>query len=50
MRPLNKPTTAPNYTDGSPYREAKVDLIQSLGEYCSYCERHINDKKALVAL
>lgn len=47
MRPLNKPTTAPNYTDGSPYREAKVDLIQSLGEYCSYCERHINDKKAL---
>lgn len=47
MRPLNKPTTAPNYIDGSPCREAKADLIQSLGEYCSYCERHINDKKAL---
>jgi len=40
MRPINK-GTAPNiYTK---YGEAKDDLRDKLGSYCSYCEMNISN-------
>ncbi len=40
MRPVQK-TTAPRMY--SRYKDAKTDLIDNLGEYCSYCEERINE-------
>lgn len=38
MRPVKKNDTNNNY---SKYSDARSDLIDQLGEYCSYCERYI---------
>lgn len=38
MRPVNKGEAPNRYSD---YKNARVDLIKRIGEYCSYCERFI---------
>lgn len=54
MRPLDKSTYTENKTSYTPYGDAKPDLINALGPFCSYCERegfstaldveHVEDK------
>jgi uncharacterized protein (TIGR02646 family) len=36
MRPVDKGTNATSFTQ---YPESKNDLLEQIGEYCSYCER-----------
>lgn len=38
MRPITKGTSPKTYTA---YADAKGDLTRTIGNYCSYCERHI---------
>ena len=38
MRPVDKGAAPAVYTH---YKNARVDLIGRLGDYCSYCERQI---------
>lgn len=56
MRPVDKSSYTANQEEYKPYGNAKPDLIQALGSYCSYCERqgfssaldveHLEDKNA----
>ncbi|MGL5052229.1 MAG: HNH endonuclease [Cetobacterium sp.] len=41
MRPVNKGDSPRVYKD---YKDAKWDLIEKLGEYCSYCEMNISNQ------
>ena len=55
MRPLDKSLYTTNKFEYYPYGDAKQDLIEAIGSFCSYCERegfsssldveHIEDKK-----
>ncbi len=55
MRPIDKSTYTKNKSEYNPYNNAKTDLIEAIGNFCSYCERegfsssldveHILDKK-----
>ncbi|OWP78450.1 HNH endonuclease [Flavobacterium oreochromis] len=38
MRPINKGTSPQVFTN---YKDAKQPLVDRIGRYCSYCERHI---------
>lgn len=38
MRPVDRGSSPRTYTN---YRDAQPDLIERLGDYCSYCERQI---------
>ena len=38
MRPVDKGTAPRNY---SQYQDAQRDLVERIGDYCSYCERQI---------
>lgn len=40
MRPLNKRMFTAHKPQYKPYGSAKNDLMQAIGSYCSYCERH----------
>lgn len=40
MRPLNKRLFTARKAQYKPYGSAKNDLMQAIGGYCSYCERH----------
>lgn len=44
MRPVDKGTAPRVYTD---YQQALPDLVDRLGEYCSYCERRIETNLAV---
>lgn len=54
MRPVDKSLYTTNQVQYDPYGDAKPDLIEAIGKYCSYCERegfssaldveHIKDK------
>ncbi|EKT3967480.1 HNH endonuclease [Flavobacterium psychrophilum] len=54
MRPVDKSLYVANQVAYNPYGNAKPDLIEAIGKYCSYCERegfsssldveHIQDK------
>lgn len=41
MRPINKGINNKIYRD---YRDAKWDLVEKLGHYCSYCEMNIQNQ------
>lgn len=55
MRPIDKSSFTTNKLSYTPYGDAKDDLIEAIGSYCSYCERagfssaihveHIKDKE-----
>lgn len=40
MRPLTKRNFSPSKYIFDPYSSAKDELIDAIGPYCSYCERH----------
>ena len=59
MRPVDKSLYTTNQVQYNPYGDAKPDLIEAIGKYCSYCERegfrssldveHIEDKSTYPA-
>ena len=44
MRPVDKGTAPRNY---SQYQDAQRDLVERIGDYCSYCERRIGTNPAI---
>lgn len=51
MRPIER-GTRPDDDDGNPksftnYSQARADLIDRIGEYCSYCEMHLGASLAI---
>lgn len=44
MRPVSKGSAPSTYSN---YKDAKADLVDRIGEYCSYCERQIETHLAV---